>query len=61
MVKQGYRDPPYHNWKHGFSVGHFSYLVLKNLKLMGNQLRFVEEFLFFFLFITVFDCDLSLL
>ncbi|GFS71894.1 cGMP-dependent 3',5'-cyclic phosphodiesterase [Nephila pilipes] len=41
-VKQGYRDPPYHNWKHGFSVAHFSYLLLKNLKLMGNQLSFLE-------------------
>ncbi|GFR02488.1 cGMP-dependent 3',5'-cyclic phosphodiesterase, partial [Trichonephila clavata] len=41
-VKQGYRDPPYHNWKHGFSVAHFSYLLLKNLKLMGNQLSYLE-------------------
>ncbi|XP_035232407.1 cGMP-dependent 3',5'-cyclic phosphodiesterase-like, partial [Stegodyphus dumicola] len=41
-VEQGYRDPPYHNWKHGFSVAHFSYLLLKNLKLMGNQLSFLE-------------------
>ncbi|CAL1263009.1 unnamed protein product [Larinioides sclopetarius] len=41
-VKQGYRDPPYHNWKHGFSVAHFSYLLLKNLKLMDNQITFLE-------------------
>ncbi|XP_015914248.2 cGMP-dependent 3',5'-cyclic phosphodiesterase isoform X2 [Parasteatoda tepidariorum] len=41
-VKQGYRDPPYHNWKHGFSVAHFSYLLLKNLKLMGNQISPLE-------------------
>ncbi|KAG8177159.1 hypothetical protein JTE90_009851 [Oedothorax gibbosus] len=42
-VKQGYRDPPYHNWKHGFSVAHFSYLLLKNLNLMGNQLSLLES------------------
>ncbi|KAG8227337.1 hypothetical protein J437_LFUL003326 [Ladona fulva] len=33
-VKKGYRDPPYHNWMHAFSVAHFAYLLLKNLKLM---------------------------
>ena len=22
MVKRGYRDPPYHNWSHGFTVAH---------------------------------------
>jgi len=33
MVKRGYRDPPYHNWSHAFSVAHFSYLLMKNLQL----------------------------
>merc|ERR1719233_1221292 len=28
MVKRGYRDPPYHNWSHGFTVAHFAYLIL---------------------------------
>jgi len=31
MVKKGYRDPPYHNWSHAFSVTHFCYLLLKNV------------------------------
>jgi cGMP-dependent 3',5'-cyclic phosphodiesterase len=33
MVKRGYRDPPYHNWTHAFTVQHFAYLCLKNLPL----------------------------
>jgi len=31
MIKKGYRDPPYHNWSHAFSVTHFCYLLLKNI------------------------------
>uniref|UniRef100_T1J3H1 3',5'-cyclic-GMP phosphodiesterase n=1 Tax=Strigamia maritima TaxID=126957 RepID=T1J3H1_STRMM len=34
MVKKGYRDPPYHNWLHAFSVAHFSYLTIKNFELI---------------------------
>ncbi|XP_050417227.1 cGMP-dependent 3',5'-cyclic phosphodiesterase isoform X1 [Patella vulgata] len=33
MVKRGYRNPPYHNWMHAYSVAHFCYLLIKNLKL----------------------------
>ncbi|MGH0189822.1 UNVERIFIED_CONTAM: hypothetical protein FKN15_038884 [Acipenser sinensis] len=33
MVKKGYRDPPYHNWMHAFSVSHFCYLLNQNLEL----------------------------
>ncbi|XP_066261822.1 cGMP-dependent 3',5'-cyclic phosphodiesterase-like isoform X2 [Euwallacea similis] len=33
-VKKGYRDVPYHNWSHGFSVAHFAYLALKNFQLV---------------------------
>ncbi|XP_059819232.1 cGMP-dependent 3',5'-cyclic phosphodiesterase [Hypanus sabinus] len=33
MVQKGYRDPPYHNWTHAFSVTHFCYLLYKNLPL----------------------------
>ncbi|XP_067889146.1 cGMP-dependent 3',5'-cyclic phosphodiesterase isoform X2 [Heterodontus francisci] len=33
MVRRGYRDPPYHNWMHAFSVTHFCYLLSKNLPL----------------------------
>lgn len=28
-VRRHYRDNPFHNWYHGFSVFHFAYLVLK--------------------------------
>jgi len=38
MVKRGYRDPPYHNWTHAFSVAHFSFLLLRNLKLLEKGL-----------------------
>lgn len=34
MVRKGYRDPPYHNWLHAFSVTHFAFLLLYNLRLM---------------------------
>lgn len=40
MVKKGYRDPPYHNWMHAFSVTHFCYLLYKNLGL-SNYLEYV--------------------
>lgn len=33
-VRKGYRDLPYHNWVHAFSVAHFAYLCLKNLQLV---------------------------
>ena len=35
MVRKGYRDPPYHNWTHAFSVAHFCYLLYKNSNLMS--------------------------
>ncbi|XP_069003916.1 cGMP-dependent 3',5'-cyclic phosphodiesterase isoform X1 [Embiotoca jacksoni] len=41
MVKKGYRDPPYHNWMHAFSVSHFCYLLYKNLRL-SNYLQDIE-------------------
>ncbi|XP_060799391.1 cGMP-dependent 3',5'-cyclic phosphodiesterase isoform X2 [Neoarius graeffei] len=41
MVKKGYRDPPYHNWMHAFSVSHFCYLLYKNLEL-NNYLKDIE-------------------
>ncbi|XP_041440590.1 cGMP-dependent 3',5'-cyclic phosphodiesterase isoform X2 [Xenopus laevis] len=46
MVKKGYRDPPYHNWMHAFSVSHFCYLLHKNLEL-GNYLEYIEIFALF--------------
>ncbi|XP_076446351.1 cGMP-dependent 3',5'-cyclic phosphodiesterase-like [Babylonia areolata] len=41
MVKKGYRNPPYHNWMHAFTVAHFSYLCIKNLQL-ANYLDDIE-------------------
>merc|ERR1719334_1638077 len=38
MVKRGYRDPPYHNWTHGFTVAHFAFLLLKNCSLIERGL-----------------------
>lgn len=38
MVRRGYRDPPYHNWSHAFSVAHFAFLLLSHLELMSKGL-----------------------
>lgn len=38
MVRRGYRDPPYHNWSHAFSVAHFAFLLLSHLELMAKGL-----------------------
>lgn len=39
IVQKGYRDTvPYHNWMHAFSVAHFSYSLMMNLKLMENEI-----------------------
>ncbi|XP_046417242.1 cGMP-dependent 3',5'-cyclic phosphodiesterase-like isoform X2 [Neodiprion virginianus] len=37
FVKKGYRDAPYHNWVHAFSVAHFAYLLMVNLNLIKND------------------------
>ncbi|XP_014478286.1 PREDICTED: cGMP-dependent 3',5'-cyclic phosphodiesterase-like [Dinoponera quadriceps] len=36
-IKKGYRDAPYHNWIHAFSVTHFGYLLIKNLQLVEEN------------------------
>lgn len=36
-VRKGYRDAPYHNWTHAFSVAHFAYLLIKNLRLIEEN------------------------
>lgn len=38
MVQKGYRDTPYHNWLHAFSVAHFAYALLVNLKLTERKI-----------------------
>ncbi|XP_046438368.1 cGMP-dependent 3',5'-cyclic phosphodiesterase-like [Daphnia pulex] len=37
MVRKGYRDPPYHNWMHAFSVFHFTYVLIKRLRLVQQE------------------------
>lgn len=34
FVKKGYRDTPYHNWRHAFCTVHFAFLLIKNLDLI---------------------------
>uniref|UniRef100_A0A182JPV1 Phosphodiesterase n=1 Tax=Anopheles christyi TaxID=43041 RepID=A0A182JPV1_9DIPT len=34
LVQKGYRDTPYHNWWHAFSVAHFAYTLMMNLRLI---------------------------
>lgn len=36
-VKKSYRDAPYHNWTHAFSVAHFAYLLIKNMQLLEEK------------------------
>ncbi|XP_038622556.1 cGMP-dependent 3',5'-cyclic phosphodiesterase [Tachyglossus aculeatus] len=55
MVKKGYRDPPYHNWMHAFSVSHFCYLLYKNLELA----KYLEDIEIFALFISCMCHDLD--
>ncbi|XP_067102732.1 cGMP-dependent 3',5'-cyclic phosphodiesterase [Osmerus mordax] len=55
MVKKGYRDPPYHNWMHAFSVSHFCYLLYKNLGLSN----YLEEIEIFALFVSCMCHDLD--
>lgn len=39
IVQKGYRDTiPYHNWTHAFSVAHFSYTLMMNLKLVERNI-----------------------
>ncbi|XP_077983621.1 LOW QUALITY PROTEIN: cGMP-dependent 3',5'-cyclic phosphodiesterase-like [Glandiceps talaboti] len=55
MVKRGYRDPPYHNWYHAFSVGHFCYLLYKNL----DNLDVLNEIEVFALFVACLCHDMD--
>ncbi|XP_033349474.1 cGMP-dependent 3',5'-cyclic phosphodiesterase-like isoform X1 [Bombus vosnesenskii] len=46
-VKKGYRDAPYHNWIHAFSVAHFGYLLIQNLNLINeNYMTHLEALVF---------------
>eukprot|EP00112_Aurelia_sp_Birch-Aquarium-sp1_P008515 Seg1940.2 transcript_id=Seg1940.2/GoldUCD/mRNA.D3Y31 product="cGMP-dependent 3' 5'-cyclic phosphodiesterase" protein_id=Seg1940.2/GoldUCD/D3Y31 len=45
-VRRGYRDPPYHNWTHAWTVAHFCYLLLKNTDA-PSMLKDIECFILF--------------
>ncbi|XP_072040960.1 cGMP-dependent 3',5'-cyclic phosphodiesterase-like isoform X4 [Amphiura filiformis] len=55
LVKRGYRDPPYHNWYHAFSVGHFCYLLYKNI----SKLNMLDDIEVFSLFVAAICHDLD--
>ncbi|KAF7998096.1 hypothetical protein HCN44_009494 [Aphidius gifuensis] len=56
-VKKGYRDAPYHNWLHAFSVTHFAYLMMKNLKLINEKYMTELEALVFLVSCLCHDID----
>ncbi|CAJ0941056.1 unnamed protein product, partial [Mesorhabditis belari] len=41
-ISRGYRDVPYHNWSHAFSVAHFCYLLLRTSSVV-NSLSELEQ------------------
>uniref|UniRef100_A0A6Q2XYT3 Phosphodiesterase n=1 Tax=Esox lucius TaxID=8010 RepID=A0A6Q2XYT3_ESOLU len=55
MVKRGYRDPPYHNWMHAFSVSHFCYLLCRNLELS----KYLDDMELLALFVSCMCHDLD--
>ncbi|KRZ31737.1 cGMP-dependent 3',5'-cyclic phosphodiesterase [Trichinella pseudospiralis] len=42
LVEKGYRDVPYHNWYHAFTVTHFCYLMLKTIPELRQHLTDVR-------------------
>ncbi|XP_059079740.1 cGMP-dependent 3',5'-cyclic phosphodiesterase-like isoform X3 [Tigriopus californicus] len=57
MVRRGYRDPPYHNWMHAFSVAHFCFLLVQNLRLAEQKLISDLECLALFMACLCHDLD----
>ncbi|XP_064609581.1 cGMP-dependent 3',5'-cyclic phosphodiesterase-like [Liolophura sinensis] len=55
MVRKGYRNPPYHNWMHAYSVAHFCYLLIKNLQLQD----YLDEIEVFALFVSCLCHDID--
>ncbi|CAJ0581079.1 unnamed protein product, partial [Mesorhabditis spiculigera] len=41
-ISRGYREVPYHNWSHAFSVAHFCYLLLRT-NSVRNSLNELEQ------------------
>ncbi|XP_029164528.1 cGMP-dependent 3',5'-cyclic phosphodiesterase-like isoform X1 [Nylanderia fulva] len=56
-VKKGYRDAPYHNWTHAFSVAHFAYLLIKNMQLIEENYMTPLQALVFFVSCLCHDID----
>ncbi|XP_047002049.1 cGMP-dependent 3',5'-cyclic phosphodiesterase-like [Schistocerca americana] len=57
LVKKGYRDTPYHNWMHAFSVAHFAFLLVKNLDLINKSYITALEGLAFIISCLCHDLD----
>ena len=55
MVRKGYRNPPYHNWMHAFSVAHFCYTLYKNC----NGLCLLSELELLALFVSCLCHDID--
>ncbi|XP_052828434.1 cGMP-dependent 3',5'-cyclic phosphodiesterase isoform X2 [Octopus bimaculoides] len=55
MVKKGYRNPPYHNWIHAFSVAHYAYVMVKNARLH----EYLDELEIFALFVSCLCHDID--
>ncbi|KAL1491353.1 hypothetical protein ABEB36_011962 [Hypothenemus hampei] len=56
-VRKGYRDVPYHNWSHAFSVAHFAYLALTNFQLVEKGYFTQLEALAYFISCLCHDID----
>eukprot|EP00731_Ephydatia_muelleri_P031041 Em0022g555a len=55
MVKKGYRDPPYHNWMHAFSVAHFLFA----LYCCSNKLSCLDDLEVLALFVSCLCHDID--
>ncbi|WAQ97874.1 PDE2A-like protein [Mya arenaria] len=55
MVKKGYRNPPYHNWMHAYTVAQYCYQMVKNLKLE----KCLEDIEIFSLFVSCLCHDID--
>lgn len=56
-VKKGYRDTPYHNWMHAFSVTHFGYVLIRQLNLIEEGYLTPLEAMAFLVSCTCHDID----
>lgn len=57
MVQKGYRDTPYHNWWHAFSVAQFAYALIYNLRLMERKILTPLQSLSFLIAALCHDLD----